>query len=326
MKSFEYAEPRTEEEAVEFLQDAGGTAVVLAGGTDLMGLMKKMVVTPDRVVNIMEVDSLKEIRPLPDGSLAIGSAVTLDELLADHHLADYGGILDAIHGINSMQLQSQGTLGGEVLRRPQCWYFRRDGELLDGRRVTEGDNRYHAILGNQGPAKFVSASRIAPCLIALGAQARIRSAEGERWCDVADLFQIPRRADQHENTLAPGELVTHFVLPPAGALQSATYEVRHGAGPDMPLAAAAAVLEFSGGRVKKAHVVMGQVAPIPWRADAAAEVLVGHRVDERLAAEAGRVAVAQATPLSHNEYKVQLAQTAVRRAVLRAAGLETGGF
>ncbi len=326
MKSFEYAEPRTEEEALEFLQEDGGTAVVLAGGTDLVGLLKKMVVRPDRVVNIMEVDAFKEIRPLSDGGLAVGAAVTLDELLASVHMADYPGVLDAIHGINSMQLQCQGTLGGELLRRPQCWYFRRDGELLDGERVEQGDNRYHAIFGNQGPAKFVSASRIAPCLVAMGAQARIRSLDGERWCSVADLYQIPRRREQRETTLAAGELVTHIVLPPAADMQTATYEVRASVGPDMPLAAAAAALRFAGGRVAEARIVMGQVAPIPWPADAAANFLAGRVVDEETAAEAGRLAVAQATPLSHNEYKVQLAATSVRRAVLRAAGLDTGGF
>ncbi len=325
MKSFEYAEPRTEEEAVEFLQ-VDQDAVVLAGGTDLMGLLKKMVVTPSRVVNIMEVDSFKEIRRLSDGALAIGTAVTLDELLAHVELADYGGLLDAIHGINSMQLQSQGTIGGEILRRPQCWYFRQDGSLLDDERVARGDNRYHAILGNQGAAKFVSASRIAPVLIALDAQARIRTPDGDRWCSVADLFQIPRRAEQSETTLAPGELVTHFVLPPAADILSATYEVRASAGPDMPLAAAAAAVRLELGRVVSASIVMGQVAPIPWRCDQAAEVLVGSEVNERIATEAGRRAVAQAAPLSDNEYKVQLAATAVKRAVLRAVGMETGGF
>ena len=326
MKPFEYAEPITQDEVVDLLQVDDGESVVLAGGTDLIGLLKKMVVTPTRVVNIMEVAAFKQLSSLDDGSLMIGAAVTLDEILASAECSDYGALLDAIHGINSMQLQCQGTLGGEILRRPACWYFRNGASLLDGEQVAEGDNRYHAILGNRGLAKYVHSSRIAPALIALRAQARILGGSGERWTKVSDLFQIPRRPDQRESTLQPGELVTHFVLPDAAGLYNATYEVRQSAGPDMPLAAAAAALHISASRVQQASVIMGQVAPIPWNSEAAANCLIGQTVTSDLAEEAGRQAVAQATPLSDNQYKIKLAATAVKRAVLRAAGLETGGF
>ena len=326
MKSFEYAEPRTEEEAVELLQVGSGEAAVLAGGTDLMGLLKKMVVTPSRVVNIMEIASLKEIRRLDDGSLLVGTAVTLDELLAAPELSDYAAVTDAIQGINSMQLQCQGTFGGELMRRPQCWYFRQGGSLLDGDTVSQGDNRFHAIIGNSGPAKYVSASRLAPGLIALQAQVRLVGSSGERWSSLADLYQIPRRSDQVETALVPGELVTHLIVPPAAGVYNATYEVRSSEGPDAPLASAAAAIEFAGGAVESATIVMGQVAPIPWKSEPAADCLLGRPVSAELAEEAGRCAVARATPLSGNEFKVQLAATAVKRAILRAAGLETGGF
>ena len=229
-----------------------------------------------------------------------------------------------------MQLQCQGTLGGEILQRPQCWFFRDNRGLLaaGGKLAEQGDNRYHAIFGNQGAAKFVSASRLAPALIALGATARVIGPEAadEQFVPVEKLFRVPRHEGERENTLAPGQLVTHILLPPADGIANATYEVRHGEGPDYPLAAAAAALRIEGGIVREAKIVLGHVAPTPWISDEAAAALVGRPVNAETAEAAGAAAVASATPLSNNEYKVQLAKVAVKRAILRAAGLETGGF
>lgn len=329
MKSFDYAEPRTESEVVALLSEHAGRAEVLAGGTDLVGLMKKMVIKPDLVVNIMEVESLQSIGPQEDGSFSIGAAVTLDDLLAHPYLENYPAISDAILGINSMQLQAQGTLGGEICQKPRCWYYRNGQGLLDQEsQVSEGDNRLHAILGNQGPAKFVSSSRIGPALIALDAQLRIVGpGDQQHFVPVADFFVTPRHADQREMKLGADQLLTHILLPARDNSFNATYEVRHGEGPDYPLAAAAASLEIStSGRVEDAMVVLGQVAPTPWISHEAAQTLVGSTLNESLAEAAGDAAVLQATPLSDNEYKVQLARVAVKRAILRAAGFETGGF
>jgi xanthine dehydrogenase YagS FAD-binding subunit len=329
MKSFDYAEPRTETEVLALLSEHAGRAEVLAGGTDLVGLMKKMIVAPDLVVNIMEVDSLQSIGPMADGSFSIGAAVTLDDLLAHPYLENYPAISDAILGINSMQLQAQGTLGGELCQRPRCWFFRDGQSLLDhDRHVTDGDNRLQAILGNEGLAKFVSSSRIGPALVALDARLRIIGPGSEqRLLSVADFFVTPRHADQRETVLGPDQLLTHIILPPRTSSFNATYEVRHGEGPEYPLAAAAVSLEISSsGRVDDAMVVLGHVAPTPWISHEAAQTLVGSSVSESIAESAGNAALLQATPLSENEYKVQLARVAVKRAILRAAGFETGGF
>jgi xanthine dehydrogenase YagS FAD-binding subunit len=330
MKNFTYAAPRTEAEVLSVLSRAPGETEIIAGGTDLVGLLSKMVLTPDRVVNILEVPSLKDVELLDGGVVSIGATVTLDVLLAHPYLRPYPAIAHAIEGIASLQIQCQGTLGGEVLQRPQCWFFRDGRGLLagGGKLPAEGDNRYHAILGNQGAAKFVSASRIAPALIALGATVRVIGPEDEdeKFIPVADLFRTPRHEGERENTLLPGQLLTHILLPAAEGVASATYEVRHGAGPDYPLAAAAAALRIEGGVVREANIVMGHVAPQPWQSPAAAETLVGWTVNEALAEAAGAAAVREATPLSNNEYKVQLAKVAVKRAILRAAGLETGGL
>jgi xanthine dehydrogenase YagS FAD-binding subunit len=150
--------------------------------------------------------------------------------------------------------------------------------------------------------------------------------EDEAILPLDGFFRAPRHEGERETVLKPNQWVTHVVLPAAAGRQSATYEVRHGEGPDYPLAATAVALRITAGIVAVAKIVLGQVAPTPWLSPEAAAALVGRPISEAAAAEAGQAAVASATPLSGNEYKVQLAQVAVKRAVLLAAGLETGGF
>jgi xanthine dehydrogenase YagS FAD-binding subunit len=144
----------------------------------------------------------------------------------------------------------------------------------------------------------------------------------EQFLPMEALFRIPRHEGERENTLTAGQVVTHILLPPADGIANATYEVRHGEGPDYPLAAAAAALRMEGGVVREAKVVLGHVAPTPWVSTPAAETLRGWMIDSNLAEAAGAAAVAEATPLSNNAYKVQLAKVATRRALLRAAGKE----
>jgi xanthine dehydrogenase YagS FAD-binding subunit len=330
MKNFEYAQPHTEAEVLALLSPQPGRTEILAGGTDLVGLMKKMIVTPDRVVNIGEIESLRQIEPHDEGGLRIGAAVRLDDFL-DSRLTDrYPAVKQAIQGINSIQLQAQGTIGGELLRRPMCWYFRAGHGLLgeNGKAVVDGDNRYHAILGNHGPAKFVNASRLAPALISLGAQVRVLGPgkSDESLLPLAELYRVPQSESERENVLLPGQFITHLILPPDAGQLSAAYEVRASEGPGQPLAAAAATFAVIGGIVQQACIVMGQVAPVPWRSRAAETALLGRPINEETAAHAGQAAVADASPLKDNGYKVQLAQVAVKRAILRAAGLDMGGF
>ncbi|MEX0939230.1 MAG: FAD binding domain-containing protein [Pirellulales bacterium] len=328
MKAFEFAEGRSEAEILEFLSPQPGHTELLAGGTDLVGLMKKMIVTPDRVVSLMRVATMKQIAPQADGGIKIGAAVTLDDVLAHPYMADYPAVLQAIRGINSMQLQAQGTLGGEICQRPRCWYYRNGQCLLSVGTRLGGDTRNAAIFGNAGPAKYVCGSRIAPALIALGAQIRILgpTPRDEKLIELESFYRTPRHEQQRENVLEPNQLVTHVILPPARDVLSATYEVRHGEGPDYPLAAAAAALRVEGGVVREARIVLGQVAPTPWVSHEAAQALVGQPLDQAAAVAAGEAAVARATPLADNQYKVQMAKVAVKRSILLAAGYESGGF
>jgi xanthine dehydrogenase YagS FAD-binding subunit len=329
MKAFEYAAPTQPNEMLALLADYPEDTAILAGGTDLVPLMAKMIVTPRRVVNITGVAGLGGISADSQG-VTIGATTTLDELLESNLLADFPAVLEAIRGINSDALQCSGTIGGELLQRPQCWYFRAgDGLLADnGRNVAVGDNRYHAIFGNGGPAKFVSASRIAPALIALSARARLigPGPEDETYVPVEALYRSPRDARQSEFVLEAGQVLAQIHIPTVEEATNATYEIRQSAGPDFPLVSAAAAVRLVGGVVREVKVVLGQVAPTPWNAYAAEEAMIGQPVTLETATAAGEAVAAQATPLSSNEYKVQLASVAVRRALLAAAGLPTGGF
>lgn len=329
MKAFEYVAPRHEAGVLECLSSEPGETEILAGGTDLVGLMRKMLVTPKRIVNIKEAPGLRGVSADSFG-VTIGATTCLDTILEAPEMAAYPAILQAIQGIASAQLQAQGTLGGELLQRPRCWYFRSGHGLLaqDGRMVAMGDNRFHAIFGNSGPAKFVHASRIAPALIALGAKARIvgPGPRDEVILPVEDLYRAPKHEGQRETVLSPCQLLTHIMLPPAPEVGNATYEARHGVGPDYPLASAAAALTFDRGRVAEASVVLGHVAPTPWISQQAVDAIVGLPVNHATAMAAGNAAVASATPLSGNAYKVQLARVCVGRAILLAAGVDHGGF
>jgi xanthine dehydrogenase YagS FAD-binding subunit len=325
MEAFEYASPTTKEAAVKLLAAKWGEAEVLAGGTDLLSLMKDYVTSPKRVVSLQAVKELKGIEYKPSSGLRIGSMATLRELL-DHAEArrQYPALIQAAEGVRSQQLQSVGTVGGDLVQRPRCWYFRaRYGVLAqdNGKAlVPGGENQYHAILGNSGPAYFVNPSSFAPILIALGAKVRLLGPSGAREVAVEKFFVTPNSNDQREYDLKSNEILTDILVPPAGGAKMAVYEVRQKEALDWPLAAAAVVLNLSGKTVKSARVVLGHVAPVPWPSAEAEAALTGKSVDDSSADAAGKAAVAKAAPLSKNAYKVQLARVAVKRAILAAAG------
>ena len=325
MKAFEYARPETEAEAIEFLGTDAGQTAVLAGGTDLVSLMKAELLTPARVVDLKRIPSLHEVTRV-DGGVQIGSLATLTELAQHPLLGGYRSLFDVIDGVRAIQIQGSGTIGGDLCHLPNCWYFRGGYGLIameNGVSLPEaGDNRYHAILGNGGPAKFVNASRFAPALIAWGAKVRIigPSPEQAEWVPLEYFYITPKTNSQGNTVLRPGQLISHVWLPDAAETASATYEVLQTEGLDWPLASAGACVDVDGGLVRSARIVMGHVAPVPWLAGDAARLLVGQPLNDDTAGMAADAAVSRATPLSMNDYKVQLARTAVKRALLKAVG------
>ena len=323
MRNFEYANPKTIQEATALLGASWSDANVLAGGTDLISLMKEDLCSPKRIVSIKGIKELGGIHK-SGSSLRIGATVTFDELLDNPAVrAEYPSLIEAAHGVSSPQIRNMGTVGGDLCQRPRCWYFR-GGEGLLGMKngkslIPGGENRYHAIFSS-GPAYFVSASSLAPALIALGAKFKLVSASGNREVAADKVFVAPESENAREIVLTPNEILTEILIPAAKGVKNATYEVRQKEALDWPLATASVALTMKGSTVASARIVLGHVGPVPYSASAAEKWLVGKTITESVAEEAGKAAVADAKPLSQNEYKVQLAKVAVKRALLEAAG------
>ena len=323
MRAFEYASPATKDQAVQLLGKAWDEAAPLAGGTDLLALMKDDIFSPKRLVNIKE---LKELRGIVAGprQLRIGALTTIQEL-ADHPQVRqrFPAIAHAAEEIAGPQIRNMGTIGGNLCQRPRCWYYRAGFGLLPKDEageslVASGDNRYHAILGNGGPAYFVSPSSLAPVLIALGSTVRLYGPEGKRDLPLEKFFRIPQSDADREHDLRTNEIVTDIIVPAATGLKTAFYEIRQKEAMDWPLALAAVALRVEAGKISSARVLMGHVAPIPWRSEEAEQALVGKALGEEAAQAAADAAVSKATSLGRNRYKIQLARVAVKRAILQA--------
>jgi xanthine dehydrogenase YagS FAD-binding subunit len=325
VKAFTYVNAAGEKDALAALGPERGKFLPLAGGMDLLALMKDYIAQPERVVNVKNLD--RTIRKSPDGGLRIGAAVTIAELVANADVARmYPALVQAAEEVGTPQIRNLGTVGGNLNQRPRCWYFRNEEfECLKkgGSRcfAVDGENQYHAIFGD-GPCHIVHPSSLAPAIVALEARFRVAGPAGEREVAAADYFVMPDKNLFGETVLSPNELLTHVVLPTPGTAKSATYEVRYKQSHDWPLATASVVLSMNGQTVRGARVVMGSVAPVPWRATGAEAALNGKRITEQTAMAAADAALMGAKPMSTNGYKVQIARTAVKRAIMKAAGLK----
>ncbi len=321
MKAFAYVNAASEKEAVAALSTERGRFLPMAGGMDLLGLMKDYILSPERLVNVKNLDASIAIS---DGGLRIGAAVKLVDLAEHVNLRRlYPALTTAADEVGTPQIRHMGTVGGNIMQRPRCWYFRNEEFhcLKKGGfhcYAVEGENQYHAIFGD-GPCHIVHPSSLAVPIIAYGGRFRVVGPSGQREVDAGEFFQLPNVNLYSETVLQPNEILTHVILPPPGQ-RSASYEVRFKQAHDWPLALASVNLTMDGNTVRAARIVMGAVAPVPWRTPAAERVLMGKVINEAVALEAGTAAVAGAKPLSGNGYKIQIAKTAVKRAILKAAG------
>jgi xanthine dehydrogenase YagS FAD-binding subunit len=327
MKAFSYVNPISEREAVAALK-TDGIAMLIGGGQDLLARMKDYIDSPDRLVNAKGLDAT--VTAAPDGGLKIGSAVKIVDL-AEHAQVRrlYPAVVHAAGEVGTPQIRHQGTVGGNVNQRPRCWYFRNEEFVCfkkGGSRcfAVGGENQYHAIFGNEGPSHIVHPSSLAVPFVAYGAKFRLVSANGEREVSAAEYFTMPTLQNVlKENVLDDEEILTHVLLPAPGAIRSGHYEVRYKQSHDWPLAFTTVVLTMNGDTIRSARVVLGAVAPVPWRSKPAEEALAGKPLNEQTAAAAGEAAVSEAKPMSGNAYKVQIAKIAVKRAVMNAAGIKT---
>jgi len=330
VKGFAYVNATNEKEALAALVSDRGKALPIGGGQDLLALMKDYVLTPDSLVNVKGLPTTIAVPVGPAADFAvIGAAVRLADL-AGHAAVKkaFPALAHAAAEVGTPQIRNVGTVGGNLCQRPRCWYFRNeDFPCLKkgGARcfAVDGENQFHAIFGD-APCHIVHPSSLAVPLVAFGASIRVAGPSGQRDVSAGEFFVMPDRNMYGETVLAPNELVTEVRVPIRPAARSAHYEVRFKQSHDWPIAFATVVLEMAGQTVRSARVVMGAVAPIPWRAEAAEQVLAGEVVTSALAERAADAAVAGAKPMTGNAYKVQVARTAVKRAILETAGLEQG--
>ena len=326
MKAFAYVNPANEKDAVAALAPEFEKALPIGGGQDLLARMKDYITQPDRIVNVK--GALESTVTPVNGGLRIGAAMKMVDLAEHAAVARlYPAIAAAAIEVGTPQIRNQATVGGNLNQRPRCWYFRNE-EFVCLKKggntcfAMTGENQFHAIFGG-GPSFIVHPSSLAVPMVAYGATFRLVGPNGERMVTAADYFTLPVKDVRRENVLAPNELLTHVVLPAPGNLKSGHYEVRYKTSHDWPIAFATVLLGMNGSTVRTARVVMGAVAPIPWRSPSAEQALAGKTITEATAAAAAEAALQGARPLSENGYKIQVAKTAVKRAILRAAGIQT---
>jgi xanthine dehydrogenase YagS FAD-binding subunit len=322
MKVFANANPRDLAHALTIVsqtQQAGLTAVVAGGGSDLLGLMKERLVTPDVLVNLNAIKGLDQIKRQGD-IVVIGGLITLDAL-ASHPLVrrQYSVLAEAAESVGTPQIRNVGTLAGNVCQRPWCWYYRNGFKCLkNGGTVcysVAGENEFHAIFGG-GPSYIVHPSDTAPALVALDAEFRIAGPSGERTVAAANFFTLPTVNPARENVLRQDEVLAAIVLPaPRGGARSTYHKVLDREAWTHAVVSAAIALDMDKDVCRSARVVLGGVAPIPWRLPEVEKLLTGKRLTPALAAQAGAAAVAGARPLAKNGYKVPMTQAMVRRTI-----------
>jgi len=319
MRNFQYIAASDQREALSLLRKPGTEA--LAGGTDLLGELKNRIRSPERIVNICTLSEWGKIRTGRQKGLGIGAVVHLSEV--EHHssiLEKFPMLARSVSLTATAQLRNMGTVGGNLCQHPRCWYFRSPlfpCWLKGGNKcfAVNGENRFHAILG-RGLCQSVHPSDLAPSLIALNARVKIAGARKEREVPLEELYALPGQNHRQTTVLKPGELISEIQVPaPPGGSRGVYLKAMERKAWSFALVSLAAQLRFEGDTIAEARLVLGGVAPIPWRAREAEEVLRAQKISEELAMRAGEAAVSTARPLRDNAYKVQFVQALVGEAL-----------
>ncbi|NRA95121.1 MAG: FAD binding domain-containing protein [Planctomycetes bacterium] len=330
MRNFDYYLPSTTSEAQDVLKKVKG-ARAKAGGTDLMGLLKDRLTAPDSVVSLDNVGELTGIKER-DGGVWIGATTTIATVAANKTVHRGGeAVAEAAARTGTPLIRNRATVGGNLCQRPRCWYFRhpdypcskKGGETCYAQ---EGENKYHAIFDNV-TCNIIHPSNLAPALWAHDAKIHVLGANGKtRDIGIDEFWVLPEEDMSKETVLEDGDLVTGVTYTPGGRSSGSAYvEVREKQSYDWALTNAAARIDLSGSRVKDVRLVISAVAPVPMRREDAEAVLKGKAFSEDLAWKAGEAAVADATPLRDNKYKVRLLKATVAHTLIAAAQRAKGG-
>jgi xanthine dehydrogenase YagS FAD-binding subunit len=328
MKAFTNANPRDVAHAVTLIRNARQEhkrVAIAGGGSDLLGMMKERLVTPDVLVSLKSIKGLDTVKPAPGGGVTIGGLTTLDALSRDAQIRrQYPVLAEAAESVATPQIRNAATLAGNICQRPWCWYYRNGFTCLKNGGTTcysiSGENTFHAIFGG-GPSYIVHPSDTAPALVALGATFRVAGPAGERTVPAGEFFTLPTVDAARENVLADGEMLASITLPaPRKGTRSTYHKILDREAWTHAVVSAAIVLEMDNAVCRAARIVLGGVAPVPWPLPEVERMLVGQRVTPELAAKAGEAAISGARPLAKNAYKLPMVQAMVARTLL---GLES---
>lgn len=322
MESFKHVNANSVKEAVRLLRKNNGKAKLISGGTDLLGILKDRVLLdyPDTIINLKTIAGLDYIREDAQG-LKIGALAKLTDIAGSTKIKKkYKVLADAAHAVASPNIRNLGTIGGNLCQDVRCWYYRYPyqigGRMVCARKggdqcfAVSGDNRYHAIMGGD-PCFAVCPSDTAIALSALEAKVKIAGETGERVVPISEFYE------DLGNVLGPEEILTEIqVPPPPGGSRQTFLKFRVREPIDFAIVSVASVLGFEDGACREASLALGAVAPTPVRAKEAEEAIKGKAIDDGAAKRAAEAALSGAQPLSKNAYKVQIAKTLLKRALL----------
>jgi xanthine dehydrogenase YagS FAD-binding subunit len=325
MREFKIAEPRTVDELAALLAETRETVALMAGGTDLLDELKSGVATAGLVVDLQKVAGLNGIAT-DKGGLRVGAMTRVVELAEDATVArDYPSLKQAALSLATPQLRNVGTVGGNLCQRPRCWYYR-DPQVVCRKKggfncyAFQGRNKYHAIFGG-GSCFIVFPSDLAPALISLGAGVTIGSAKSDKVVPLDAFYALPDVDVRRENRLEKGQFLKDVRVPAPKAGQRASYvKLKERGTWDFALVSAAVAGVVKAGVFEEIKIVLGGVAPVPWRLEKAEGVLRGKPVSEALVRQAADAALQDASPLRENGFKTDLVFAALKEAVLAAAG------
>ncbi len=313
MKPFVYHQPKSIEEASVLSAKNWEEAVLFAGGTDVLGLLKDGIEEPKEVINLKGLEGLDQIDFTKGKELRIGALVKIAQI-AEHPAIkqSFPALAQAAAQTASPQLRNMGTIGGNICQRPRCWYFRGDFHCLrkggDECFAVEGENKYHCVIGG-GPCYIVHPSDLTVVLQALGAKVTIVWKGGQKTVPTSQFFVLPEEDLYRENILKPGEIVTHIHIPvPDSKMKSGYLKFKERDVWDFAVVSVAASVRIANGRVESGRIVFGGVAPKPWEEETLNRELKGLPLKDADLQKLKALALKEAEPLEQNAYKIPLAR------------------
>jgi len=327
MNNFEYALPADLTDVFRYLNT--DSAMLKAGGVDIIDLLKEELILPRRLVTIRKLPELQFIKYGNKTGLQLGPAVILADLAAAAVVRkSYQALAQAAGEVATPQIRNMATLGGNLCQRPRCWYFR-NNQFHCSRKggqncfALDGENQYHAIFGNDNGCAIVHPSGTATALLALDARLKVENGRDKKDVALTDFFVTPALDITRENILKPGELITEIDIPP-GMEDFKNYYIKQKEKQafDWAIAEVAVALQLKGKQCRDARIVLGAAAPVPWRIKTAEDVLKDSNISKSSARHAAEIAMKDAEPLELNGYKIQVFKAVIYRTICRAASID----